>query len=138
MPVRYRAGGTAAVLLAICCGCGAFTGTPPVSDSLEEASVKGVVRLDGKPVNNGTVTFRCANIRRPKEPPREAPIGRDGTYTVKTLVGQNYAVVACKELRTPKYKRHIDNETTIDVQSGENTLNIDIPPVARPAAKSTP
>ena len=42
-------------------------------------------------------TFRCSNVNRPKPETKEAPIGKDGSSTVKTLVGQNFVEVCCKE-----------------------------------------
>jgi hypothetical protein len=115
-----------------CTGCDPYSGVPPVSSSSEEATVKGTVRIQGKAVTNGIVTFRTANVRRPSSPNREAQISKDGTYTVKTLVGDNYVQVSCKELAMPKNRQFIDVEQTITVNSGEQTIDIDIPPKPQP------
>jgi hypothetical protein len=45
-----------------------------------------------------------------------------------SLVGQNYVEIGCKELRSPKYKRYLDQQQTIHVTSGENTVDFDFPP----------
>jgi hypothetical protein len=73
-------------------GCGNPFG-PAFSSSMEEATVKGIVRVRGKPVTNGQITFRPANVNRRNAPTQNAPIGKDGSYTVKTLVGENSVIV---------------------------------------------
>jgi hypothetical protein len=107
-------------------GCG-NPDAPPVSGSLEEANVKGTVRVRGKAVTNGTVSFRAANINRPTVPLRDFPIGKDGTYSGKALIGRNAVEVSCKELATPKNRDLIENERAVEVQSGDNTIDVDIP-----------
>jgi hypothetical protein len=135
MTRRRAAGWLALALWAAGTGGCRFSDAPPVSGSMEEATVKGTVRVRGKPVTNGVVSFRCSNINRPKAEIREAPIGKDGTYTVKTLVGQNFVEVSCKETLSPKNRDLIENEQMVEIRSGENTLDIDIPPKAPAAAK---
>jgi hypothetical protein len=124
--------GLVAAGLALALGTAALVGgctdAPRVSGSMEEATVKGVVRVRGKPVTNGRVTFRSSNINRPKAQTREAEIGKDGHYTVTTLVGENFVDVACKELFEAKNRQMIENEQMVKIQSGENTLDIDLPP----------
>src|SRR5262245_24450250 len=107
---RIAAGWLTLVVFMPCTGCDPYAGALPVSGSLDEATVKGTVRVQGKAVTNGNVTFRTANIRRPDSPTRGAQISKDGTYTVKTLVGDNYVQVSCKELATPKNRQFIDLE----------------------------
>jgi hypothetical protein len=124
---RNRHGWAAVVLLVVGGGCGAFSGTPPVSGSLEEATVKGTVRVHGRPVNNGSVTFNCVNIKRPNAVPARAEIHKDGTYEVKTLVGQNYVEVSCRELAAPKNRVFADTQIPVMVERGENAFNIDLP-----------
>ena len=99
-----------------------------VSGSMEEATVKGIVRVRGKPVTNGRVTFRSSNINRRTAQTKEAEIDKDGRYTITTLVGENFVEVACKEIFQPKNRQLIENEQMVKIQSGENTLNIDLPP----------
>jgi hypothetical protein len=102
----------------------------PFSGSMEEGTVKGIVRVRGKPVTNGQITFRASNINRRNAPAKNAPIGTDGSYTVKTLVGENSVVVVCKELFTRKNQMLMDLEDgqLVKIQAGENTLDIDLPP----------
>src|SRR4051812_32749464 len=69
-------------------GCGG-TGTPSVSSSSEEATVKGTVAVRGKPATKGEITFDPTNINRRKAPVAKATIEKDGSYTLKTLVGEN-------------------------------------------------
>ena len=107
---------------------GGCSDAPRVSGSTEEATVTGIVRVRGKPVTNGRVTFRSSNINRPTAQTKEAEIGKDGRYTITTLVGENFVEVACKELFEAKNRQMIENEQMVKIQSGENTLNIDLPP----------
>jgi hypothetical protein len=107
-------------------GCELQGGAPPVSSSLEEATVKGTVRLHGKVIDNGNIVFHCANIKRPNAGVRETSIGKDGAYSVQTLVGGNTVELQCRELRDPKTRRPIPYELHFDVESGENTLDMDI------------
>jgi hypothetical protein len=127
-----RPAALAITLASVVTGCDAYPDAPAVSSSLEEATVKGVVRVGDKPVTNGTIYFRTANIRRPKAKMNEASIGQDGRYSVTTLVGQNHVEVTCKELHTAKNRKYIANEQSVQVESGENTINIDIPPKPKP------
>ena len=139
MTVRHNGGQAvrmaAALLLLASAGCDPHYGAPPVSSSLEEATVKGTVRVQGKPVTNGRILFRCANIRRPTAKARDVPIAKDGTYTVTTLVGDNIVAISCKELHTKQNRPYLENEKTVIVESGENTLDFDIPPVPQTASK---
>src|SRR5262249_59805035 len=61
---------------------GGCSDAPPVSGSMEEATVSGIARVRGKPVTNGRVTFRSSNINRPGAPTKEAEIGKDGRYSI--------------------------------------------------------
>lgn len=134
---RNRPGRAAAMmmlLLAGCLGCNPLSGGPSVSGSSEEATVSGSVRIRGKPVGNGQVIFHCANVSRPDARPRLAPINDDGTYTIKTLVGENNVEVSCKELQAPKNSRYAEDQHLVVVQSGENAFDIEIPPGSSPKA----
>ena len=115
----------AVMTVGIIAGC---SDAPRVSGSMEQATVKGIVRVRGKPATNGRVSFRSSNINRPKAQTKEAEIGKDGRYTITTLVGENFVEVACKELFEAKNRQMIENEQMVKVQSGENTLDIDLPP----------
>jgi hypothetical protein len=104
-------------------GCGGGS-APSVSSSTAEATVSGTVTIKGKPATKGEVSFDPANINR-NVGARTAQLNADGTYTVTTLLGGNVVRVATPETaRDPVMKF---NETTIDVQSGTNTLDIVLP-----------
>jgi hypothetical protein len=98
------------------------------SSSMEEATVKGIVRVRGKPVTNGQISFRALNVNRQNAPTNNTPIGKDGSYTVKTPVGENSVIVVCKELFTRKNQALVDLEEgqMVKIQSGDNTVNIDL------------
>lgn len=122
---RLAAASLALIVIVIVGGC-RFSDAPSVSGSTEEATVKGTVRIRGKPATNGIVSFRTSNINRPNAPLKEAPIGKDGTYTVTTLIGENFVEVSCKELFTPKNRVLLENEQMVNINSGENALDIDL------------
>jgi hypothetical protein len=105
-------------------GCGAGGSAPAVSSSMTEATVSGTVTIKGKPATKGEVSFDPANVSR-NVGARTAPIGADGTYTITTLVGGNVVRVATPETTKDPVLQY--NETTFDVQSGTNQLDIVLP-----------
>lgn len=107
-------------------GCG-NPDAPNVSGSTEEATVKGTVSIRGKPVTNGEVSFRSSNINRPNAPLKTAKIGSDGTYTIQALIGDNVVAVSCKEFAQRKNMELIENEQPVNIRSGEQTLDIELP-----------
>jgi len=114
----------ALVALALAPGCGA-SGTPSATSSSEEATVKGTVKVLGKPATDGKLTFDPSNVNRPNAPVRTVTIGKDGTYEVKTLVGPNSVSVNLP--RTGKPVRGMSPELGIDVKSGGTTFDIELP-----------
>jgi hypothetical protein len=115
-------------LLIAASGCSSNPAASALTSSMEQATLKGTVRVNGKPVNNGTLSFRTAHINRPNSPTKNADINKDGTYSVTTVVGENYIEVTCKEMNTPQAKRFRGLEQLIMVKSGENNVDIEIPP----------
>jgi hypothetical protein len=114
--------GLSAVCLALAWGC---DGTPPASTSNTEATVSGTITVNGKPATEGEVSFDPSNINRRDEAPRSAPIGKDGSYTVKTLVGDNRVNISSPSIQAD---RQISTTDLIyDVKPGENTYDIVIP-----------
>src|SRR5947209_7050582 len=67
-------------------GCG---GGPSATSSRTEAQVTGTVKIRGKPMKTGEITFNPTNSARADVTPRTAPIKPDGTYEASTLVGRN-------------------------------------------------
>ena len=119
---EWRIVGLAAALF-VGWGCG--SGAPPVSSTTEEATVKGTVTVKGKPLTKGEIIFDPSNINRPVAP-RTAPLGPDGSYTIKTLTGENSVTV-----RGPTINNDPNlglNQTTVDVKSGENQVPIELSP----------
>jgi hypothetical protein len=108
--------------LVICWGCG--DARPPVSSSREEATVHGTVTVRGQAPTKGTITFDPSNINRKDASPRTADISKNGTYEVKTLVGENSVTVRSPEI--DKDTKLSANQKTIDVQPGDNTVAIEI------------
>ncbi len=115
---------------AMVAGCG--DGKPYHDTSLTEATVRGVVKANGEPVTEGTISFNAANSGR-LVAARTAEIGPDGHYTLKTYTGDNQVTYG-GELA----KKHMGVGLRKDfatVQSGENTFDFD---VLGPGAKSLP
>lgn len=115
----------AGVVAVFAWGCGG-AGTPPVESSRTEAKVSGTVKIRGKAATKGKVTFDPSNIRRKDVAPSTAAIGKDGTYTITTLIGENSVFVETPE--TERDSRLGSNVQNLNVQVGDNTFDIQIPP----------
>jgi len=118
---------TSAFAMAMLVGCGGGQ-TPAVSSSKQEANVSGKVSLQVKPLNNVRVLFSPFNIKRADAQPRQAEIGKDGSYRVTTLIGDNLVQIDCKELQLPKNRAIADTERSVNVKSGDNVIDLKIPP----------
>jgi hypothetical protein len=102
---------------------GGCDGQPAVDSSTTEATVKGVVKVGNALAKEGEIIFNPANSERKDVEPRRAPIGKDGTYTIKTLTGGN-------EVRlggTLAHKNQVLSQETrsINVHEGENTFDFE-------------
>jgi len=107
--------GILALGLAACCGCG-----DGPSSSAEEASVHGIVTINGNPAAGGTITFKSANVNR-HTADVAADVGDDGAYTIKALVGENLIRV------TPSKKSKKGGMYSVDVyvvKSGDNEHDV--------------
>ena len=104
-------------------GCG--DGSVSVSGSGEEATVKGTVTIEGKPATGGEVIFDPANVRRRDAPSKRAKIEKDGSFEIKTLVGENAAIVEGAEVKAAGLVMR--NRKHVEVKSGENSMTISIP-----------
>lgn len=124
--MRRLLSGTACLGIAVVVlGGGCSGGRPSVDTSTTEATVSGIIKVRGKPVTGGKVAFDPSNVERKSEPARTAEIGKDGSYTVKTLVGMN--MVSFSGPQFAKERELQDVNTQYNVQSGEQTYNIDLP-----------
>jgi len=102
-------------------GCG--DGKPYIDTSLTEATVTGVVSVNGVPATAGTIHFNPSNSGR-IVPTKSADIGPDGGYTIKTYTGDNqvtYGGELAKKNTGVGLRR--DSAT---VQSGENKIDFDV------------
>ena len=122
IPPRILLPCVTAACLAIVGGCG---GGPGAESSTEEATISGTVTVLGKPATKGQVIFDPSNINRPQAPIRTAEIGADGAYRATTLVGSNAVTVVVP--RPPRPTEGMSPEFGLDVQPGENTLDISLP-----------
>lgn len=103
-------------------GCGGSA--PAVDTSSTEATVTGVVKIGSTPATEGEISFNPANYQRKDAAIRTAPIGKDGTYTIKTLTGKN-------EVRLSGSLAHkkpvLSRETrSVDVKSGGMTYDFEV------------
>jgi hypothetical protein len=102
-------------------GCG--DGKPYTDTSLNEATVSGVVSVNGVPATGGTIYFNPSNSGR-IVPTRTAEIGPDGRYTIKTYTGDNqvtYGGDLAKKNTGVGLRRDFAT-----VQSGANTFDFDV------------
>jgi hypothetical protein len=121
---RPAAGLMTAAALWISGGCGGDS-PPSVDTSKTEATVKGVVKVAGAPATEGEVVFNPANSSRKDVAPRSAPIGKDGTYSIKTLTGGNEVrlggAVAKKNPLLERQSRQVEvkpGESSVDLEFG--------------------
>jgi hypothetical protein len=102
-------------------GCG--DGKPWVDTSLTEATVSGTVSVKGTPASGGKILFNPSNAGR-IVPTRTAEIGPDGSYSIKTLTGDNRVTfdgeVASKNPGVGLIKEYAG------VDSGENHVDFDL------------
>jgi hypothetical protein len=103
-------------------GCGG--GTPSVSSSTQEVTIKGTVTIKGKPATTGEVVFDPANIKRKAATSRSAKIAGDGSYAITTMVGENMVTVQGPEVNQSGLTR---NRKQYDVTSSEDSLVIELP-----------
>jgi hypothetical protein len=115
------AGLLASTLLVAACGCG--SGAPPVESSTREATVKGTIKVRGKLVGGGNIIFQPSNPSRVVAS-RKAPIGKDGSYSVTTMVGQNNVIIESPEVMRAGLTTEM---IQFDVKDGENVKDIELP-----------
>jgi hypothetical protein len=102
-------------------GC---AGNPPSVDTTDtEATVKGVVKVDGVPASEGEIVFNPANYKRKDAAPRSAPIGKDGTYTIKTLTGENQVKLAGSLAQKQPMLSRVQH--AFEVRPGDNTFDFE-------------
>ncbi len=114
---------TSGVILAVGWGCG-DSGTPHAESSKTEAKVTGKVTVNGVPAPKGAVLFNPANVNRKDVTSRSAEIRPDGTYEIMTLVGGNTVSAAGTGIKGDGGGL---STVDFDVQSGTNSLDLDLP-----------
>ena len=78
---------------------GNSVGKPPVDNTVEldmaktDVPVSGSVTVGGKAMTGGDVIFDAKTSSRSTVEAVKAPIGADGSYSAKTLVGTNHITV---------------------------------------------
>jgi hypothetical protein len=124
MTRRLRYGGlvASAIALTMASGCGGAAAT----SSHDEATVHGTVTVKGKRATQGKVFFNPANVNRKETGTTEAVIAKDGTYTLKTLVGSNLVTVTTPEtVKDPALEYFTARYV---VRGGDNTFEIEVKP----------
>jgi hypothetical protein len=100
--------------------------SPAATSSNTEATVHGTVKLKGRLATSGKISFNPANINRKEAPIATAEIAKDGTYTVKTLVGHNMVTVTTPETAKDPVLQY--NRVQHNVAAGDNTYDIEVTP----------
>jgi hypothetical protein len=118
---RPLAGLVTLVSLFVVGGC--EEGPPSVDTSNTKATVKGVVKIAGVPATEGEITFNPANIQRKDVPAVSAPIGKDGSYTIQTLTGENNIKLGGAIVK--KFPIAGRESRSFFVKSGENTFDFE-------------
>jgi len=118
------------LLLASACACALALGggcdAPKATSSSTEATVHGTVKVKGKLADSGQVSFNPANINRKDAPTVTAEISKDGTYTIKTLVGGNLVTVTTPETKKDPVLQY--NRVQYNAAAGDNTYDIEVTP----------
>jgi hypothetical protein len=118
------------VLVVLVCagalGLGGGCGSPSTTSSTAEATVHGTVKLKGKLLTSGKVFFNPSNVNRKDVAAVTAEIGKDGTYTIKTLVGRNVVSVSAPETVKDPVLQY--NSVTHNFTEGDSTYDIDVTP----------
>ena len=116
------------MLVTLLSGCSA---APDRESSMEEATVTGTVKVRGKLLDAGELHFSAVNPNR-RVDPRNAAIGKDGTYSAKAFVGRNLVTVTPRKPRNKKEGQEFfgvnTEEKSVDVKSGENTADLEFLP----------
>lgn len=110
-----------AVGLLALCGCDQGGSAPAVSSSTEEGTVHGTVTINGKKASGGTIQFDPSNIKRKSVSAVAAEISKDGTYSIKTLIGENQIRVD-----SPETKKGMFSVDSFEVKSGENSHDVSL------------
>jgi hypothetical protein len=114
--------------LAAVSGC--WDGRPSVDTATTEATVSGTVKINGKSATKGTIRFDPSNYKRKDAKPASAPIGKDGSFTLTTLVGENAVSVSSPLVNADPKLSH--NRQLIVVTDGSNTITVEVPPLGQP------
>ena len=120
MTLRIRSWAFALPILV--CGCG--DRHPPVDSSLNEAKVRGVIKLKGKPAaGGGQVSFNPSNVER-KVASSTARIADDGSYELTSYTGGNQVKFSGPFLKDEPGLAL--SSRYCDLESGENVVDFDL------------
>jgi hypothetical protein len=117
------------LVVSACAGAlsvGGGCGSPAATSSTTAATVHGTVKLKGKLLTSGKILFDPANVNRKDVAGVSADISKDGTYTVKTLVGRNLVSVNAPETVKDPVLQY--NRAAYNVAAGDNTFDIEVMP----------
>lgn len=121
---RMRNWGALVAAIGLLASAGCEGGSPPsVSSSSETVTVKGKVTLKGKPLTSGKIQFDASNINRRDAPTATLEIGKDGTYSGTTLIGENGVSVSGPAIGKGDLSM---NRKEVKLTAGENTVDIDL------------
>lgn len=106
-------------------GCEGGPSVDSASSSTTEADVSGKVTLGGKTAESGELVFDPTNIARKTAPTAKAAIGKNGSYSTKTLIGEN--VIYYRGGPTEKNQARTMFRKNVVINSGANTIDVDVP-----------
>jgi hypothetical protein len=93
--------------------------------------VKGTVKVRGRLVDGGVLHFNASNPNRRVET-RDAPVGPDGTYTVRAYIGLNIVTFTPPKARSKAAEKAFFgvgyDERPVYVKAGENTADLEFLP----------
>jgi uncharacterized cupredoxin-like copper-binding protein len=122
--IRLRRVGLAAMVFASALALAGGCSSPAATSSNEEATVHGTVTVKGKRASTGKVYFNPANINRKNASTATADIAKDGSFTLKTLVGRNTVSVSTPVTVKDPILQY--NSSYFNVAGGDNTYEIDV------------
>ena len=119
------------LVLAAAFAAGCESGMAHVESSMEEAVVKGTIKARGTLLVGGQVNFNAVNSKR-QIGARTAPIGKDGSFTLKSVVGPNIVTVLSAKFASKSRKNQVVgleyDEKTVILEPGEQTIDLDFNP----------
>ena len=118
------------LLTSLAASWGCWDDRPSVDTATTEATVNGTVKINGTIATKGTISFDPSNYKRKDARPVSAPIGKDGTFTLTTLVGENAVSVSSPLINRDPTLSY--NRQSIVVTDGSSPITVELLPPSKP------